>query len=412
MQSWYDEAYTSLVDEIEASSRNRIDGSKFIRDYVAKYGLALDEDEDEDEIETQINQSIDDFEEWLTSKKINEIIVGRNYFWSKASINKPEVRTDAGDEYKPRQFDYSVELDIVSKSVYEISDEEAKKLLLASGSANSNSEPEIAFILSEKYLSYLKLIGSTDFEKLEVLDVIIRACDSENDRGRADKYKFICEKAEIYTKQYEHAKAASEYELAIVQLEKESVGNSRINKSSAKKSRVNNLESILKSIYQKCRVQYQNAGMTVEASDIYVKECKHIQKNLPAGIKRSFMWILWLLARYGESPRRVAGWGALVILGFAGFYMATGINPPSGLAEFICVETSGDLVCKEYSGTSHSRPGYLTHLYYSVVTFTTLGYGDFSPVEGASRAISAIQALLGLILTSLFLGTFIKKYSR
>ncbi|OED68971.1 hypothetical protein A143_07125 [Vibrio splendidus ZS-139] len=411
MKSWYDEAYTSLIEEIEVSTSNRIDGAKFIRNYVDKYGLALDEDEDEDEIETQINQSIDDFEEWLTSKKTNEILVGRNYFWSKAAVNKPEVRTDAIDELQPRQFDYTVELDIVNKPIDEINDEEAKKLLLASSTAIGNSEPEKAFIFSENYLFFLKRIGATDSEKLEVLDIIIRACDSENGSQRADKYKFICEKAEIYTKQYEHSKAASEYKLAITQLEKESVIGTG-NNQNVVKSRVNNLESILKSIYQKCRVQYQNAGMTVEASDIYVKECKHIQKNLPAGIKRSFMWILWLLARYGESPRRVAGWGAVVILGFAVVYMATGINPPSGLAEFICVGTSGDLVCKESSDSSYLRPGYLTHLYYSVVTFTTLGYGDFSPVEGASRAISAIQALLGLILTSLFLGTFIKKYSR
>ncbi len=35
----------------------------------------------------------------------------------------------------------------------------------------------------------------------------------------------------------------------------------------------------------------------------------------------------------------------------------------------------------------------LSCLYYSVVTFTTLGYGDFTPI-GISRAIAAIEAFI------------------
>ncbi len=40
-------------------------------------------------------------------------------------------------------------------------------------------------------------------------------------------------------------------------------------------------------------------------------------------------------------------------------------------------------------------------LYFSVVTFTTLGYGDVQPV-GASRLISMVEAMLGIFLMSLF----------
>lgn len=38
-----------------------------------------------------------------------------------------------------------------------------------------------------------------------------------------------------------------------------------------------------------------------------------------------------------------------------------------------------------------------TAAYYSVVTFTTLGYGDFYPV-GAGRALAALQALTGYVV--------------
>lgn len=42
-------------------------------------------------------------------------------------------------------------------------------------------------------------------------------------------------------------------------------------------------------------------------------------------------------------------------------------------------------------------------LYFSVVTITTLGYGDFSPVSASGKTIAALEALLGVILMGLFL---------
>ena len=52
-----------------------------------------------------------------------------------------------------------------------------------------------------------------------------------------------------------------------------------------------------------------------------------------------------------------------------------------------------------------------TSVYFSTVTFTTLGYGDFRPVEEA-RMFAAIEALLGYIYLSLLVSllyTFIRK---
>ena len=50
-------------------------------------------------------------------------------------------------------------------------------------------------------------------------------------------------------------------------------------------------------------------------------------------------------------------------------------------------------------------------LYYSVVTFTTLGYGDFTP-GGLSRAIAAIEAFPGSFTIALFVVVFVKKMTR
>jgi len=42
-------------------------------------------------------------------------------------------------------------------------------------------------------------------------------------------------------------------------------------------------------------------------------------------------------------------------------------------------------------------------LYFSVVTITTLGYGDLSPISNCGKTIAALEALLGVILIGIFL---------
>jgi hypothetical protein len=42
-------------------------------------------------------------------------------------------------------------------------------------------------------------------------------------------------------------------------------------------------------------------------------------------------------------------------------------------------------------------------LYFSIVTWTTLGYGDFTP-PAAIRMIAAIQAMLGYIFLGILVG--------
>jgi voltage-gated potassium channel Kch len=68
----------------------------------------------------------------------------------------------------------------------------------------------------------------------------------------------------------------------------------------------------------------------------------------------------------------------ILIVGFAGAYQGLGILDNSG----------------EGTRVTHN---FLTSLYYSVVTFTTLGYGDFYP-QGIARALAALEALTGYIV--------------
>ena len=48
-------------------------------------------------------------------------------------------------------------------------------------------------------------------------------------------------------------------------------------------------------------------------------------------------------------------------------------------------------------------------LYFSIVTFVTLGYGDISQTSSPLQLLSAIEAFCGMFLTGLFLAGFASK---
>ena len=52
---------------------------------------------------------------------------------------------------------------------------------------------------------------------------------------------------------------------------------------------------------------------------------------------------------------------------------------------------------------------FLDCLYFSVVTFTTLGYGDFQPVVGLSRFFVSLESIIGAITMALFVYTFARR---
>ena len=96
-----------------------------------------------------------------------------------------------------------------------------------------------------------------------------------------------------------------------------------------------------------------------------------------------------LLAGEGGLRREVAEIAvllALVILAFAFVYSKIGIQDNTG--------DGGPAVTHDL----------LTCIYYSVVTFTTLGYGDFYPV-GLARAMAALEALTGYVILGVLVST-------
>ncbi len=107
-----------------------------------------------------------------------------------------------------------------------------------------------------------------------------------------------------------------------------------------------------------------------------------------------------LFCAYGESPPRVIGASVLLNLLCAVVYFIVGIEGKNGWAEF---DPDSDLATNLF--------GYLNCVYYSVVTFTTLGYGDMTP-EGIAKPLAAMQAFTGAFMMAMFVAVFGKRMTR
>ena len=103
-----------------------------------------------------------------------------------------------------------------------------------------------------------------------------------------------------------------------------------------------------------------------------------------------------LIYGYGERPWNVVRTAVIIVLMFAILFNIFGI----GNAEII--ELKGEIHSISRREMTLNAEGIIKNtkitqfpqsLYFSLVTFTTLGYGDLRPLEGAGRIIAGLEAL-------------------
>jgi hypothetical protein len=100
-----------------------------------------------------------------------------------------------------------------------------------------------------------------------------------------------------------------------------------------------------------------------------------------------------LLFGYGERPTRVLVASALIILFCAFFYAG-----PDSLV---------------YRDNQVLQPSFFTGLYFSTITFTTLGYGELYPApHGVGRKLAMAEAAAGVCLMGLFVVCLANRFSR
>ncbi|OZG74758.1 potassium transporter Kef [Hahella sp. CCB-MM4] len=154
-------------------------------------------------------------------------------------------------------------------------------------------------------------------------------------------------------------------------------------------------------VYRHLRKVCEDQGLFENAGRFFQKEMIMRRMQLPyISFKRLISKIVDLFCGYGEQPLRVIIFSLLVILSFATLYFFAGLS------------FSGEsLGFKTHLSIRENVHAFLSSLYFSVVTFTTLGYGDLAPI-GIARGFAALEAFIGSFTLALFVVVFVKKMTR
>ena len=97
-----------------------------------------------------------------------------------------------------------------------------------------------------------------------------------------------------------------------------------------------------------------------------------------------------------SSAEIIGEFGIIVLIGIFNIILFAGIYFSFGVVEGVNPDNSPLI----------SQGSYINSIYFSIVTWTTLGYGDFKPLEDL-RLIAALQAFIGYVYMALLVGIFL-----
>jgi hypothetical protein len=124
---------------------------------------------------------------------------------------------------------------------------------------------------------------------------------------------------------------------------------------------------------------------------LFLQDQDYLEEFLETKWGKRIFIIWWIFADCGRSLSRWAGWSLLLALLFAFIYWILG--PRS-------------------FDTQHLNFNFITLLYYSVVTFTTLGFGDIIPRTTTAAMWVTAEVILGYIMLGGLITIFASKLSR
>ena len=128
-----------------------------------------------------------------------------------------------------------------------------------------------------------------------------------------------------------------------------------------------------------------------------------------------WLWSCFLNAiyGYGEKPWNVIFSAGILIFIFALLFNLIGIGNPEiiEIKGTAIHQNSGDIVNLVSKGLLKNNVirNFPDSLYFSLITFTTLGYGDFRPLEGWGRILAGSEAFIGAFMMALFVYTFARR---
>ncbi len=371
-ETWFKSASNSLHETLNENDIDQVNGFEFLVDFLTENPSTGIESSTSDyrteEIEDIVRNGIDEFETWLRESASDWLSIGGRYKWS---LQDGEEISMSSVDLEPEEFSLTPNEELLLTKDFALLTQEDMQIAsdLYQKALNTDDRAliarcalRVAWSMEEHTVSY-----SDRAEKWEI------AGDKTKESKSHVSYPWYIKSAEIHARNMNHFESARIYEKSIKQGIEENL----------------KVEELLQTV-RACKQQFELAGDGEGASRVFVKE-NDIKLGVSKGKEWFFLSVYKFLCNYGEAPRRVLLSALIVILVCSIFYTLGGI----------------------YSSKDEIPVNnFLTGIYFSVVTFTTLGYGDFSPLNPFIQIISALEAVSGLFLTSLFLATVIRKYSR
>ena len=155
-------------------------------------------------------------------------------------------------------------------------------------------------------------------------------------------------------------------------------------------------------VYRILRRAYDGAGRFEQAGSFFRREMTMRRMLMPRWSGgRVWSKLVDLFCAYGESPPRVIVSAALINVVIAFIFFLAGVKGPDG-------PLRADLA----QGLWVNVETYLNCLYYAIVTFTTLGYGEITPATLFTRHLASTHAFAGAFMMAMFVTVFGKKMTR
>lgn len=149
---------------------------------------------------------------------------------------------------------------------------------------------------------------------------------------------------------------------------------------------------------------FERNGYSDHAGEYFYRS-KCMDRLGSCGIKKMTYSLSWLICGYGERPIFTFLSMIAVMLIFAFAYVITGFSIGQSTINLDTLKETWPNIWQILKCYGHST-------FFSITTFSTVGYGNYVPVGEWSSIFAAIEMLAGVSLSALWTGCFFRKIVR